>query len=607
MTTSYRHEDRNVRGSRAHSHLSVVRKGSRRTLASSWARGLLAIFVAQSACIGAIGEPENTERVADRPPPPGPTTPGDGTDPGGPPSSPPPGTEPPDSVPPTPAAFVRGPQRLRLLNGREYQATVRALLDISGSTTVTHADSGTGYDTGASQTLDENLLQALLADAERVAASYVGDGLLTRFPCFDRATPSNDCASNVIQTLAASLFRAKSADLSTTIDLYQALAEQHGPTSAMEGVLVRLLLSPRFLYRLEVGAANSVGVELTAAEQAELIAYAVTGAPPDATLSAAAETRLDEDTIRAQVRRLLATPQGRSRIVAFVQAWVRANILDEMASSPQFFPKLVAPGLGESLQAEFRELVERVVFEGDGRLSTLLLADEVRVDAFTAPLYGVDTSNGGSHRMPPTERRGLLMTASVMASHASQVVEGLDSPVQRGLLIKNQFLCEEIGLPSGIDVGEASRGLGVDAETFDSWTTREQFEALMEQEASCSGCHIQFMPFGFAFGNVDALGRVVQNKLGRPIDTAVDGVRLGGAARRFDDGVAMVETLAALPEVQACFVRNFVRYLVGASGTPFNDSLVAAALPDFTASDGSIPKLVEDVLAIPELYVRSAQ
>ena len=89
-----------------------------------------------------------------------------------------------------------------------------------------------------------------------------------------------------------------------------------------------------------------------------------------------------------------------------------------------------------------------------------------------------------------------------MAAHAVSGDASKDRPVMRGLLVKNQLLCEEVGLPSGIDTATAAMNVSGDIKNFDALTTREQFEAMMNQGKECKSCHQQFMPYGFLFGEV---------------------------------------------------------------------------------------------------------
>ena len=203
-----------------------------------------------------------------------------------------------------------------------------------------------------------------------------------------------------------------------------------------------------------------------------------------------------------------------------------------------------------------------------------------------------------------TKRRGVLTLASVMAALGSDSLAYKDRPVQRGLMIKSQFLCEEIGPPSGLNVADAIANVQQSAEDFEGLTVREELELVMEQGQECSDCHSQFMPLGFVLGNFDGLGRFTEDREGRPIDVAVSDVSFAGQTRSFDGPLELVDALSNLPTTNECFVRNFVKYLVGTSAGPHVDGLTERLTPLFESADSSVLQLIEEALASEALYAK---
>jgi hypothetical protein len=386
-------------------------------------------------------------------------------------------------------------------------------------------------------------------------------------------------------------------------------AQASEPTQVAELLVTRILMSPRFLYRTEVGEQDADGTtRLDPFERASLISYTLTASMPDAELLEDAEAGLlDEDRIRHHVRRLLATDAGREQLVEVFQQWLRSTELDHMAEEPQDYPKLGGAELGHSLQGELGAFVDGVVLAGDGTFSDLLLHDVAYVDRYTAPLYGLESDSDVFEPIPlPSDRPGGVLTlASVLAVHSSGAEIGRDNPIHRGLLVKNQLLCESVDLPSGLDLQEAVSALG-DIPDFDSFTTREQLEAVMQQGETCQECHATFMPFGFLWSTFDALGQQQTHYNGRPLDSAVDVVVIDGRALAYEGAAEFIPDLAASPQAAACFRLQVARFMTGAVDPAIADLLTGPDAAAFGGNDLRILSLVEDLLSSPELYVREA-
>ena len=131
--------------------------------------------------------------------------------------------------------------------------------------------------------------------------------------------------------------------------------------------------------------------------------------------------------------------------------------------------------------------------------------------------------------------------------------------------------------------------------------TKDVLPILQE---SCQTCHAQFMPYGFAFGKYNALGAIVSDYNGRPIDTVVENVPVGDTTHSFRDAIDVIDTLAELPATSQCFVRNVVRYILGQSHGTHVDGLTTNLSRPFQDSGQDIPVLIAETLASPDLYFR---
>ncbi|MFT3710688.1 MAG: DUF1592 domain-containing protein [Archangium sp.] len=507
-----------------------------------------------------------------------------------------------------PIEVVPAPAQIRVLSSTEYRNTIRDLLGLTASSTLTHADWTGGYDNGAATQVDENLLSALLLEGEALAARYVSTRLAADFPCaaVAPAALNESCVRTIISTLGRRAWRRPLS--SDQVDDLFALFRDAG----IEAVVTRLISSPYFLYRTEVGqpvATGSDRFELSQFEKASLVSYTLTGTLPDELLLADAEAGvLDEEHLRAHVQRLWRAPQTRSRQSDFYRQWLKVTALDRMAQRPADFPKLTSPEQGASLKAEFDSYVNAVVFDGAGTLPSLFSEPFSFVDARVAPLYGLTSTSTSPERvtLPADQKRaGILTLASTMAAIGSATDAEKDRPVMRGLMIKRQLLCEDVGLPSNVNTVAAANA-AMTVPNFDQLTTREQYEAMMQQGDSCRACHRQFMPLGFAFGNYDALGRFRISQHGRAVVTAVSDVPVAGQSASFTGAQDLSGSLATNPNTALCFGRNFARFTLGLPSAPHTETLSDSVVQSMGKSPLSISKLVEDTLANPKLHVRIA-
>jgi hypothetical protein len=487
----------------------------------------------------------------------------------------------PSSRPPAPRV-TPAPAQLRVLSGAEYRATVKDLLGVEASAALVHADWSSGFDTGAGTQVQEALFGTLVQEAEAVSAAAMAT-LTTTFPCL-AATPIEDaCVRMLITRLGRRAYRRPlaEADVESLMTGFQSAAQLAGSRrEGVQHVVTRMLLSPRFLYRSEVGQPTAGGGRrLDALERASFLSYVLTGSMPDEALLADAEAdRLDDETARAHVRRLWQTPSARARVAALFRQWLKLGALDDLVARPQDFPKLASPAQGGALRDGFDAFVTSVIFDGAGTLKATFDEPHVIVNQHTAGLVGVQAEGDMLRRVevPRAERRGLLTQPGLLAALGASGDALRDRPVMRGFTIKTQLLCEPIGPPSGINTAVAA-STAASIPGFDELTTRQQYEAMMEQGAACSACHAQFMPLGFAFGRYDALGRFRTTLRQRTVDPSARGVPVLGEVRDFADGLELSDVLAGHEAVAACFTKHLVAFTLGL-GTAEPVATLAASL-----------------------------
>jgi hypothetical protein len=445
--------------------------------------------------------------------------------------------------------------RLRRLTNREYEAAVRDLVgpSIDLLTALPPDPRVKGFENNAQAlTVTEGNLEEYARAAELVAGAV---SIAELAPCDGEAA---GCARTFVDGFCRRAFgRAPSAqERDRLLALFNLGSESGGYEGGIRLVVEATLQSPSFLYRTELGAENATGpVALTGAEIAARISFFLTGRRPDAALLADEARLTDATAIERHVRRLLATDDARDRLRAFFLAWLGLAEFDRVTKDPDLFPGFT-PAVKREMEVEFRELIDRALWGAEGTLDHLFTDNHTVVGEALAVLYGTDLRErpeAGLATLYPGHRRGILSLPGVLATHA--IGEGT-SPVERGLLVRVDLLCDEV-LPPPPNVPP----LAGDPENRPR-TTRERFADHTAQPA-CRPCHQRIDPIGFGFEQMDSLGRfrAEENKL--PIDSSGVLDDAGGGEGPFTGPAELGERLVQSRKLRACFVKQLYRDLEG--------------------------------------------
>ncbi len=472
---------------------------------------------------------------------------------------------------------------LRRLSQQQYNATVLDLLgDSSGP-----ADDFVDDELRSGFPSNESSIAALQLDQYRQAAKALADtAAATRFdewmPC-DRAT--DDCVAPFIESFGRDAYRRPlTAEESTAyLAMYQEGREEWGAEAAVELVVQTMLMSPHFLYHVEVGAPGDAGdgpVRLTSWEMAARLSYFVWGTMPDATLfDAAASGQLDDAAgIEAQARRLLADERAADMVATFGDHWLGLSHLDEVERDATAFPDW-DPALLDAMHLETRTFVEQVVLEGDGRLETLLGASFSYLDPELAAHYGVELGDDplGRTDLPPGERAGVLTQGAILVSHAYPTET---SWVHRGKLVRERFLCGVMPPPPP------------DIE-FENTNDPDRLNNI-----ECRGCHELMDPIGKAFDSYDPTGRFV--------DLQVEGEVLGSDIGTFESIPELADGLATSEEVRMCMAEQMGQFALSRRLWGADECSRQAILETFAESDYNIRELIV-AIATSDAFANLAQ
>jgi len=398
----------------------------------------------------------------------------------------------------------------------------------------------------------------LLTNAEDLARRAMTNlpGLL---PC-NPAGNEEACAVQFIKAFGKNAFRRPLDDTEVAglTAVYRAGTADGGFNAGVELVLSTLLQSPSFVYRVELGQKMGSlpgAVKLSPYEVASRLSYFIWGTMPDRLLFEAADggklgTR---EGIAAQVDRMMKDPRARTTLVGFHQRLFGTDIIDDASKDPMVYPQF-DDGLRASMKAEFRAFVEDALFEGDGRLETLLTSRTTFVDAALAPLYGVPLPAGSGLRkvqLDGSQRAGVLTSVGLLTAHT---LSDTSAPIIRGKFIRERLLCNELAEPPpGLNVMAPAPKPGA--------TTRE----LLEQHSvnpSCAACHQLMDPIGFGYANFDGIGRWRAMEEGKAIDSSgsLKGTDVDGA---FQGPVELAKKLASSQQVSECVMTTMLDFVQG--------------------------------------------
>ena len=327
-------------------------------------------------------------------------------------------------------------------------------------------------------------------------------------------------------------------------------------------VVQAMLLSPKFLFRAEIGDRSqqgAQGVPLTSWEIAARLSYFLTGTMPDAELAGAADagTLTTQDEVIKQARRLLTSDRAQAQLVKFHMMWLGTDTVSSLAKNMNAYPTF-HPLLAYYMAKETDQFLRKTLFEEGGTFASLMLSDHTYVNGPMAEFYGIqgpapdDTDDWLPAKLNTSQRVGLLTQASLLATMAK---EDRTDPVRRGKFILNQVLCRTVQPPPPAIVA-MFKPLDL------SKTAREQFTDHRTNPV-CASCHNTIDPLGLPFEHYDGVGQWRDNDRGMGIDATGSIATTDGTDHPFDGVPAMARLLADMPDARACYAAEWMRFAEG--------------------------------------------
>jgi hypothetical protein len=377
-----------------------------------------------------------------------------------------------------------------------------------------------------------------------------------------------DQAREILQRFISRAYRrpATTAEVDRLVAVVtRSLAEGVSWEVSMQRAMLTTLVSPKFLFRLELDdrPESPDSRPLDEFQLASRISYFLWSSMPDEELLALASKGELTPNLDAQVRRMLADPKSNSLIDNFAMQWLQLKRLKTVTPDPNLFPTFNEP-LRAAMLKETELFFEAMIRE-DRSIVDLVAADFTYLNGPLAQHYGLahllsqptEEANRGRRRggpnrdfervtLPDGLRGGLLTQASILTVTSNPT---RTSPVKRGRWILEQILGAPPPPPPP-NVPELAEG--------DKAQLTGSLRQRMEQHRAnpaCANCHAKMDPLGFAFENYNAIGGFREKDGEFPIEAG--GMLPGGKAFQ-----GPVELKSILKEQRVKVGRNLTEKLM---------------------------------------------
>jgi hypothetical protein len=482
------------------------------------------------------------------------------------------------------------------LNQTQYNNTVHDLLgtNLTPASAFPVDETDLGFDTISSVLrvqpahIEQYLAAAQVLIAELFARPAT-DPLYTRTITCDYTAGGATCAQQILTAFASKAWRrpATATELAPYLTL---AAAQPSPQAGLEAAMEAVLVSTKFIYRLEIDPnPNDATIHrLSAYELATRLSYLIWSSMPDDDLFAAAASGslLTNDGLKAEVTRMLGvTAKSQEFIDTFGTQWLGVSELTLITPDPTMFPNF-SDGVRQGMIAETTNFL--LEFLNDGLpLPQLLTANFTYANAALASMYGLPAVQGtGSQRVSTvgTPRGGLLTQGTYLAGFSNATST---SPVKRGLYILARLLCSSPAPPPpGINTNLA------EVPNAANLSVRQQLEAHEMLGATCASCHTVMDPMGLIMENYDAVGQYRMSDAFGPIDATgtIPSPPPATGTINVDGEVQLASILATDSRFVPCAIQNVASFGLGRAfaslGGPATDEPILTRLAAATSAGG---------------------
>ena len=413
-----------------------------------------------------------------------------------------------------------GFERMRRLTHREFDNTLQDLIAADFSVTdrfPTELTGSSGFDNSANTLfLESTLMERYIAAAERVVELMLPNEPATEAQRRAQAmvfiaTPGNNltdeqAANRVLRHFMERAYRRPPTndDVNRALDQFRTAQQSGRPFAAsIKMVLQAVLISPKFLLRVEEAHDTRESYAVDEWELASRLSYFLWASMPDAELRArAADGTLDDpNVLAAQVDRMLDNPRADTLGSVFAGQWLGF----EHVGTRIWLDPIDNPWCTDTLMTAMRQetgLFFMSLIRDNQPIRQLLDADYTYLnEELATTLYGMPEITGNEMRrvlVADPNRGGILGHGSILALTSNYKDT---SPVKRGHYVLDTIL----GTPPPPPPSNAGV-LSEEVADLKKLSFREKVE-LHSSNPTCRACHSRIDPIGFSLENFDYFGR----------------------------------------------------------------------------------------------------
>ena len=415
----------------------------------------------------------------------------------------------------------------------------------------------------------------------------------------DNKASQLSAATKIIERFASRAFRrpVTKDELKGLVSIYE--KDRKRGKEYLESLklsLTAVLVSPKFLYRLEKKRTGEKYYKLNDYELASRLSFFLWMSIPDDELTKlAAKGELSKPGVmEKQVMRMIKDKKSESFTGQFITQWLGVyKIGKEVQPDPKTFKgfEQLKPLMIKELKMYFSGMVRenRNAFE-------IIDSDYTYVNDKLAKHYrlrGVRGSEFKKVKIKNKTRGGVLGMAAVLTASTAHPTR--TSPVDRGKWVLEELLGEKLPDPPA-DVPPLDEKAGKEGQKL---TFRQSLEKHQEDEG-CAVCHRKIDPIGFGLENFDSIGRFRTKIGGKPIDS----VGILPSGEKFKN---VQELKAILMKKEDKFSRNIVEkmlsFALGRKLKFYDEPAVMEITKKFKASDYKIQSLIVAIVkSKPFLY-----
>lgn len=486
-----------------------------------------------------------------------------------------------------------GKASLRLLTREEFQNTARDVLKVKSD-----------YRQQIPVDIEVLGFQNNI-EAGKISDSHVASYLEVAIKIADEIKPNlsnlvqcgsdaNACAEKIVDGLAPALWRRPlSAPERTELVAFYSNAAKTAPNEALTSLLARLLVSPYFLYRSEVGKTGS----LTPHEMASALSYFFWGTVPDAELLELAKsgTILDEPVLLAQAERLMKSDKSQYVLKEFAAAWLGYRKIYSGSKSPTLFPQYTKE-IQDAMAAEAENTFVHLMTKSGSNFASLFKSDYSIGSAALAGYYSGKATKKDSLDVisfADSPRRGVLGLGAILAATSATTET---NPFRRGHFVLQNILCH---VPPPTPEGLVVTPPAPDKEL----STRERF-ARHSAVPACSSCHKQLDGVGFGMEDFDAVGVHRTGESGKMIDDSGTLVGFGDRDLSFSGAAGLSEILADSRHAKRCFVTQWYRYAHGHMEKESDVCAIRSIADKFESGEMTMPQFLVKLITHPSFQKR---